>query len=116
MKFRIAGFGLVSIALAISTQQASVMKQTDQPPRKLEVVIFGGHPDDPESGAGGLAAILRQQGHEVILAYGTTFRSDRRFFKRPEAEVRQEEASAACEVLGAKAEILPLRPREAGRR
>ena len=73
----------------------------DNPGRKLRVVVFGGHPDDPESGAGGLIAILTRQGHEVLCAYGTTFRDDRRFFGQPEGEVRQEEATAACKVLGA---------------
>jgi hypothetical protein len=28
----------------------------DDPGRKLHVVVFGGHPDDPESGAGGRAS------------------------------------------------------------
>jgi LmbE family N-acetylglucosaminyl deacetylase len=59
-------------------------------------------PDDPESGAGGLIATLTRQGHEVICAYGTSFRSDRRFFGKSEGEVRKEEATAACKVLGAK--------------
>jgi N-acetylglucosamine malate deacetylase 1 len=75
--------------------------------KPLRVVVFGGHPDDPESGAGGLVALLTQQGHEVVLAYGTTFRGDRRFFDRPEAEVRQEEATAASKVLGASTKFFP---------
>jgi LmbE family N-acetylglucosaminyl deacetylase len=75
--------------------------------QRLRVVVFGGHPDDPESGAGGLAATLTREGHEVILAYGTAFRGDRRFFDRPEAEVRREEALAACKVLGAEAKFFP---------
>jgi LmbE family N-acetylglucosaminyl deacetylase len=79
----------------------------DNPGRKLRVVVFGGHPDDPESGVGGLIAILTQQGHEVICAYGTTFRDDRRFFGRPEGEVRRAEATAACRVLGAKLKFFP---------
>ena len=79
----------------------------DNPTKKLRVVVFGGHPDDPESGAGGLIAILTRQGHEVICAYGTTFRGDRHYFGRPEAEVRQEEATAACRVLGAKPKFFP---------
>jgi LmbE family N-acetylglucosaminyl deacetylase len=79
----------------------------DYPSKKLRIVVLGGHPDDPESGAGGLIAILTGQGHEVVCAYGTTFRGDRRFFGRPEAEVRQEEASAACRVLGAKPKYFP---------
>jgi LmbE family N-acetylglucosaminyl deacetylase len=79
----------------------------DNPGRKLRVVVLGGHPDDPESGAGGLIAILTRQGHEVLCAYGTTFRDDRRFFGQPEGEVRQEEATAACRVLGAKPKFFP---------
>jgi LmbE family N-acetylglucosaminyl deacetylase len=70
-------------------------------------VVFGGHPDDPESGAGGLIATLTKQGHEVICAYGTTFRGGRKFFGRPEAEVRQAESTAACKVLGAKPKFFP---------
>jgi LmbE family N-acetylglucosaminyl deacetylase len=77
------------------------------PNKKLKIVVFGGHPDDPESGAGGLIATLTRQGHEVICAYGTTFRGDRRFFGRPEGEVRKEEATAACKVLGAKPKFFP---------
>ncbi len=33
----------------------------DNPGRKLRVIVFGGHPDDPESGAGGLIATLTAQ-------------------------------------------------------
>lgn len=79
----------------------------DQPARRFRVVVFGGHPDDPESGAGGLIATLTKQGHEVICAYGTTFRGDRKFFGRPESEVRQAEATAACKVLGARPKFFP---------
>ncbi len=79
----------------------------DEPGQTLRVVVFGGHPDDPESGAGGLIATLTRQGHEVILAYGTAFRGDRRFFDRPEDEVRREEAAAACTVLGASPKVFP---------
>ena len=69
--------------------------------------MFGGHSDDPESGAGGLIATLTRLGHEVICAYGTTFRSDRRFFGKPEGEVRRSEATAACKVLGATPKFFP---------
>ena len=75
--------------------------------KTLTVVVFGGHPDDPESGAGGLIAALAKQGHRVICAYGTAFRGDRRFFGRPEGEVRTEEAAAACKALGARPKFFP---------
>ena len=78
-----------------------------KPDKTLKVVVFGGHPDDPESGAGGLIATLTRQGHEVICAYGTAYRGDRQFFGRPEAEVRREEATAACKVLGASPKFFP---------
>jgi LmbE family N-acetylglucosaminyl deacetylase len=78
-----------------------------QAARRLRVVVFGAHPDDPESGVGGLAAILSRDGHEVLLAYGTTFRGDRHFFGRPEQDVRCNEASAACKVLGTMPKFFP---------
>jgi LmbE family N-acetylglucosaminyl deacetylase len=95
---------LISLLLPIPGLLAGQLDQTN---KKLKVVVFGGHPDDPESGAGGLIATLSRRGHEVILAYGTAFRGDRRFFDRPEAEVRREEASAACTVLGGTPKFFP---------
>jgi LmbE family N-acetylglucosaminyl deacetylase len=86
---------------------ANAIEPPDQPAPKLKVVIFGAHPDDPESGAGGLAAVLTRQGHQVIFAYGTTFRGERRFLGQPEREVRQREAASACRVLGATPKFFP---------
>ncbi len=97
----------VALTLGSSPLPSIGVDQPDNPRQRLKVVIFGGHPDDPESGAGGLAASLTRQGHEVILAYGTTFRGDRQFFGRPEGEVRREEATSACQVLGASPKFFP---------
>jgi LmbE family N-acetylglucosaminyl deacetylase len=69
---------------------------------KLRVVIVGAHPDDPESGCGGLIALLTKAGHEVTVGYVTCFRGDRKFGGESEAVVRRREATAACQVLGAK--------------
>lgn len=91
----------------LATARASCAWGPAQPEEKLKIVVFGGHPDDPESGAGGLIASLTRQGHQVVCAYGTTFRGDRRFFGRPEAEVRQAEATAASKVLGATPMFFP---------
>jgi LmbE family N-acetylglucosaminyl deacetylase len=88
------------VAVGTHAEQSQVGK-------RLRVVVFGGHPDDPESGAGGLIALLAQQGHEVIVAYGTSFRGDRRVLGRPESQVRREEATAACQVLGARPHFFP---------
>ena len=69
--------------------------------KKLRIVIFGAHPDDPESGCGGLIASLTKAGHEVVVAYATAFRGGRKFGDEPEDTVRRREATAACKLLGA---------------
>jgi LmbE family N-acetylglucosaminyl deacetylase len=107
VKIRILMLALIAVTPATHSLSIVTAAEPGGPSKKLKIVIFGGHPDDPESGAGGLIAALTQQGHEVICAYGTTFRGDRRFFGRPEGEVRREEATAACEVLGAKPKFFP---------
>jgi LmbE family N-acetylglucosaminyl deacetylase len=103
---------IIPLLLALSVLPLAQERIADaggvsEPDKKLKVVVFGGHPDDPESGAGGLIASLTRQRHEVICAYGTAFRGGRRFFDRPEAEVRREEATAACKVLGAAPKFFP---------
>ena len=107
MKPSIRSFTAGWLVLATLGMPLAASGGPDPPVKKLRVVVFGGHPDDPESGAGGLVALLTRQGHEVILAYGTTFRGDRRFFDRPEADVRRGEATAACQVLGATPKFFP---------
>lgn len=66
----------------------------------MKILVLGAHPDDPESGCGGLAVRCVQAGQEVVFAYATAFRPGRQFFGRPEKQVRTEEALAACGVLG----------------
>jgi N-acetylglucosamine malate deacetylase 1 len=107
LKFRILWLVLATAPLATLGLRCASTSEPGVPNQKLKVVVFGGHPDDPESGAGGLIATLCRQNHEVICAYGTTFRRDRRFFGRSEGEVRREEATAACKVLGAKPKFFP---------
>ena len=72
----------------------------------MRVIILGAHPDDPESGCGGLAVNAVREGHEVCFVHATAFRAGRQFFGRPEREVRTEEANAAAAVLGADVEVL----------
>lgn len=71
-------------------------------PEKLKILVCGAHPDDPESGTGGLISLLSKEGHEVVVVYAVTYRTGRKYFDLPEKEVRQKEATSACEILGAK--------------
>jgi N-acetylglucosamine malate deacetylase 1 len=104
----LSGWLLTSmLILSFCSLPEAAAQAQDHAAQKLKVVVFGGHPDDPESGAGGLIKILTGLGHEVIVAYGTAFRDDRQLFGRPEAEVRRAEASAACKVLGATPKFFP---------
>lgn len=73
----------------------------------LKVVVFGGHPDDPESGCGGLIATLVAAGHDVHVGYATCFRGDRKINGQPEGDVRRHEAAEACRVLGAHPRFFP---------
>ncbi len=91
------------IAIVVSAQPYAA----PVPEKKLRVVVFGAHCDDPETGAGGLVAQLTQAGHNVILAYAATFRGDRKIDGEPEDTVRRRESTAACEVLGAKPYFFP---------
>ena len=107
MKSPARTFAVAWLVLATLGIPSATSGGPDPTANKLRVIVFGGHTDDSESGAGGLVAMLTRQGHEVILAYGTAYRGDRKFFDRPEAEVRREEATAACKVLGATPKFFP---------
>ncbi|MCB9318035.1 MAG: PIG-L family deacetylase [Lewinellaceae bacterium] len=41
------------------------------PEKPLHVLVTGAHPDDPETGCGGLIALLSKAGHQVSVAYLT---------------------------------------------
>lgn len=101
------GLALVAVALTIQVTSPSAADEPGRPDGKLKVVVFGGHPDDPKSVAGGLVAMLTRQGYEVISAHGMAFRGGRKFFDRPEVEIRRGEATAACEVLKANPKFFP---------
>ena len=66
-------------------------------PRKLKILVAGGHPGDPEYGCGGTIARLTALGHEVVLLY----LNDGAWPPTP-ARVRIAEASRACEILKAR--------------
>jgi LmbE family N-acetylglucosaminyl deacetylase len=94
--------GLLAACLALAFAFEVHAQSPPASTQKLRVVVFGAHPDDPESGCGGLIALLTKSGHEAIVAYATSFRGMRKIDGQPEAVVRRREATEACELLGAK--------------
>jgi LmbE family N-acetylglucosaminyl deacetylase len=101
---RISFFAILFTSLFLTSAFLGSADKDESKPvntKKLRVVVFGAHPDDPESGCGGLIALLRKDGHEVIAGYATCFRGDRKIGKEREADVRRREATAACKILGA---------------
>ncbi len=65
-----------------------------------KIIVTGGHPDDPETGCGGLIALLTEAGHDVALAYLTKGEAGIPGTSHPEAaRIRTEEANKACDIL-----------------
>lgn len=94
--------GLIGVAwTAVVLLHTGTSLGGETPAKPLHILVFGAHPDDPESGAGGLIASLTRQGHKVTVAYAACYRADRKVLNRPEAGVRREEAARACKILGA---------------
>ena len=76
------------------------MDQATYKSRK-KIIIFGAHPDDPETACGGTMALLSQAGHEVVAAYLTRGEAGIRGKSHQEAAaIRTQEALRACELLG----------------
>jgi LmbE family N-acetylglucosaminyl deacetylase len=71
--------------------------------KRLKVVVAGGHPDDPETGAGGTMARYSLLHHDVVCLYLTRGEAGIRG-KSPEesARIRTAEAESACRILGAR--------------
>ena len=92
----IAAGGLISLP---SLLQGSSHSQNT----KKKIVVVGGHPDDPECGAGGTIPHLISAGHEVTVMYFTN--GDAGISGKTHeqaAAIRRKEALEACKVLGAK--------------
>lgn len=72
-------------------------------PKRLKVVVAGGHPDDPESGCGGTIARYSDLGHDVTILYLTRGEAGIEGKSMQEAAaIRTAEAEKACAILKAK--------------
>jgi LmbE family N-acetylglucosaminyl deacetylase len=72
----------------------------------MNIVIMGAHPDDPESGCGGLAIQAVQAGHRVICLYLSSGVIGWRVGGRLVTEIREKEGEAACAMIGAEPHFL----------
>jgi len=71
--------------------------------KALNVVVAGGHPDDPETGAGGTMARYAARGHNVISLYLTRGEAGIEGKSHDEsARIRTAEAEEACRILHAR--------------
>jgi N-acetylglucosamine malate deacetylase 1 len=81
----------------------------DKPKRKLNIIIFGAHPDDAELKAGGVAAKWAKEGHHVKLVSVTNGDIGHWRMNREElAKRRLHEVQAADKILGVATEVLPI--------
>ena len=79
------------------------LAQAAEKPRKLKVIVAGGHPDDPESCAGGTIARYADEGHEVVCLYLTRGEAGKRAKTVEETTAKRvAEAKKACEILRAR--------------
>jgi len=70
---------------------------------KIKVVCVGGHPDDPESGCGGVLAKLTAAGNDLTIIYLTRGEAGISGVSHADAAAtRTKEAEAACKILHAK--------------
>jgi LmbE family N-acetylglucosaminyl deacetylase len=78
-----------------------------QEPRKQKILAAGGHPDDPESAAGGTLARYADLGHEPVALYLTRGEAGIRGKNAEEAAaIRTAEVEKACAVLRARARFV----------
>jgi LmbE family N-acetylglucosaminyl deacetylase len=94
---------LVAASLGTNIPMASAGVKGDADERKLNIVVVGGHPDDPESGCGGTAALYSEQGHHVTIIYLTRGEAGiAGKTAREAAAIRTAECEKACATLKAK--------------
>lgn len=90
------------LAGSIALLPVEAVPLNELPPKKLKIVVTGGHPGDPEYGCGGTIARYTALGHEVTLLYLN--RGEKGCSGRPAkacADIRVAEAQRASQILKA---------------
>ena len=88
--------------LGSSMANAASRANSDSQPKKLKVIVAGGHPGDAEYGCGGAIARFAAQGHDVVLLHLNNGEWPKEKGGAP-ANVRVAEAAKAAEILKARA-------------
>ena len=88
--------------LGVAATEGKIPAEQSGGNRRLNVVVVGAHPDDPETGCGGTMARYAAAGHRVTALYLTRGeRGIRGKSLEDTARIRTAEAEAACQILGA---------------
>jgi len=97
----------IGSVLGAGVLAGAATKDMIDPVKRLKIVVFGAHPDDPETGCGGAMLEFSRAGHEVISAYLTRGEAGIEGKSYAEAaNIRSREALEACKILGARPEFL----------
>ena len=102
--FVIGSLAVAGPAVVGANALPSAITRSDSGAALMKVVCVGAHPDDPESGCGGVLARYASSGHAVTVVYLT--RGERGISGKSleeAAKLRTAEAEAACRIIGAKA-------------
>lgn len=93
----------LTVATTALSSPAAAQPAAASPARRLKVLVSGGHPDDPETGAGGLICRYTAGGHDVAVLYLTTGEAGIPGKAHEEAaSIRRAEALAACRIMQAR--------------
>lgn len=94
----------ISTAGILGTAVSTIAGSSEQKlSNKLKVLVFGAHPDDPETGCGGLMNLAAKSGHQVFSAYLTKGEAGIKGKTFSEAaQIRTAEAKMGCDILGVK--------------
>jgi N-acetylglucosamine malate deacetylase 1 len=97
MNDRISRRALLSVG-GLSALAAGLPLETNV--KRLNIVVAGGHPDDPETGVGGTMARYAALGHNVVSLYLTRGEAGIDGKSHDEAaRIRTAEAEEACRIL-----------------
>jgi N-acetylglucosamine malate deacetylase 1 len=109
--YRLCVLVLLSTVLVAcpAAPDVSAKLNSQEPEKKLRIIVFGAHPDDAELKAGGVAAKWAKLGHEVKMVSVTN--GDIGHWREaggPLARRRLAEVKAAAKVLGVTTQVLDI--------